>query len=1078
MKELNAARSSMEYRILGPLEVTIDGARVPLGPPKQRALLAVLALHANRVVSTDRLIGELWGESPPRTADHSLQTYVSGLRNALAPGVTDPAGQVIVTRPPGYQLTVDPDSIDLLRFEEQLEEQILLQDPGLAPERRLPPAAGVGDPDMRNPYKGLQAFSEDDALDYFGREALTTQLVSVLESSRLVAVVGPSGCGKSSVVRAGLIPALRRGAIAGSERWLIARMMPGAHPYAELEAALLRAAPHPPDSLMDQLQSDDLGLLRAVLRVLPDESTQLVLMLDQFEELFSLVDDEANRRRFLDDLVTTLTDPHSRLRVVLTLRADFYDRPLLYPEFGSLFTRTVVNVMPLTAEELERAAIRPAASVGISFEPALLAQLVADVTHQPGGLPLFQYALTELFERREGGTLTLDAYRQIGGLDGALTRRSEELYGRLRPDEQEAARQVFLRLVTLSESMEETRRRVPAGEVMSVEVDPAAVETAIELFATHRLITFDRDPLTGAPTLEVAHEALLREWDRLREWIDSSRDDLRRHGAFAAAVDEWVSADRQVDYLLSGNRLEQYEQWELGSSMRLTALERAFLMESIARRDERQLAEEARREAERRLVRRARRRLTSLISLFVTIAAGAALATIVLLGGETPQVALVFEGRGDRGWGDLEAAGLDRAALEFDIEAFDLLPLVDPLEETRSLIESGFDLVILSGATYSDPLALAPEYPSVWFAMIDGGDWTDPSFLEQPNIVDLEFAEAEGSYLVGVAAALTSTTGTIGYVGGGPVRLLWEFQAGYEAGARSVDPDIEILVTWVSDRLFEGFADPDGGEAAARRLYEQGADVVYHAAGLSGVGVHRAAVELSKETGTHLWMIGSDEDEYWAGSAESRPHVLTSMMKRTDEAIFRTVSGFLDGTLTAGRTVLGLKDGGVGYSQSGGFLTEHLPRLEEARTAIINGAIEVPTAPSGESTVIPPFDIADADKVGSVVFGPEGCRFEEPEPLFANELMGLRLANHHDAPILVAVFRLLEEVPFDPTPAAAAPMPAYADPDNQATFFLEPGQTWSTNGTMVEGTYRVVCLTTFEEAPMVYPAAEFEVGGG
>jgi hypothetical protein len=138
----------------------------------------------------------------------------------------------------------------------------------------------------------------------------------------------------------------------------------------------------------------------------------------------------------------------------------------------------------------------------------------------------------------------------------------------------------------------------------------------------------------------------------------------------------------------------------------------------------------------------------------------------------------------------------------------------------------------------------------------------------------------------------------------------------------------------------------------------------------------------------------------------------------------------------------------------------------------------VPTMPSGESTVIPPFYIADADKVGSVVFGPEGCRFEEPEPLFSNELKGLEMIDHHDAQILVSVFRLLEETTFDPTPAPFTGPPPFGDPENQATFSLAPGQTWSTNGTMVEGTYWVSCVTAFEDAPMVYPAAEFVVGGG
>ena len=255
---------------------------------------------------------------------------------------------------------------------------------------------------VANPYKGLRAFEEGDAADFFGRDELVEELVKRLGQTRFLAVVGPSGSGKSSVVRAGLIPAIRRGAIAGSEGWRIADMFPGAHPLDGLEAALLRAAPEPPASLMEQLERDEHGLHRAVLRLLPSDGSELVLVIDQFEEVFTLVEDEAVRTHFLESLEAAATDPRSRLRVVVTLRADFYDRPLLYRGFAELFKSRVEAVIPLSAEELERAISGPAERVDVSLEPGLVAAMLADVAEEPGALPLMEYALTELFERRDG----------------------------------------------------------------------------------------------------------------------------------------------------------------------------------------------------------------------------------------------------------------------------------------------------------------------------------------------------------------------------------------------------------------------------------------------------------------------------------------------------------------------------------------------------------------------------------------------------------------------------------------------------------------------------------------------------
>ncbi len=456
-----------------------------------------------------------------------------------------------------------------------------LEDPSqnVAFRRALGPAAAVAGDELltRNPYKGLRAFEEADAADYFGREALTEHLVERLSRTRFLGVVGPSGSGKSSVVRAGLVPELRRGVLPGSETWLVVQMFPGAYPLEELEAALLRIADNPPPSLMEQLEDGELGLLRALKRVLPDDGSELLLVLDQLEEVFTLVEDEARRTHFLAILEKAVMDPHSRVRVVTTLRADFYDRPLLYSGFAELLRDYVEAVVPLTPEEFERAISGPAEGVAMTLEPGLLSEMIRDVSSEPGALPLLQYALTELYERREGHVLTRDAYHEIGGVSGALAGRAESIYDDLNAPGQDAARQLFLRLITLGEGADDTRRRVNRSELEAMEVDQEALAEAIDDFGTSRLLSFDRDPRTSEATLEVAHEALLREWGRLRQWIDETREHVRMHRRLAAAARDWAEANRDSSFLLRGSQLAQFDVLADESQVALAGLEREFV---------------------------------------------------------------------------------------------------------------------------------------------------------------------------------------------------------------------------------------------------------------------------------------------------------------------------------------------------------------------------------------------------------------------------------------------------------------------------------------------------------------------
>ncbi len=487
--------------------------------------------------------------------------------------------------------------------------------------------------ELENPYKGLRAFQEADAADFFGREVLSRRLLRRLdepgELARFLALVGPSGSGKSSLIRAGLIPKLRRGALPGSEKWFVVSLTPGSQPLEELERALLTVAVDPPAALLPLIQRDETGLLEAVHRVLPnDQETDLVLIIDQFEELFTLVDDEAVRLHLLKSLRAAVIAPGSRLRVIITMRADFYDRPLLYPGFSEMMRQRTEVVVPLTLAELEQAIECPAQRVGVTAEPALIATIIDEFGQQPGGLPLLQYALTELFERRTGHMLTLAIYKQSGGVLEALVRRADEVYGALRPEEQEAARQIFLRLVTPGEGAQDTRRRVLRTELAALGHSSAVIERVINAFSAYRLLTLDRDPATRSPTVEVAHEALIRTWQQLRSWIEISRQHLRVQRRLFAAATEWNNTSRDPSFLATGARLAQFEALASESDLALSQIEIEYLQASMAERRRRAAIEQERQAQELVLQKQAAdhmRYLVVVLALFLIVAIGLSL---------------------------------------------------------------------------------------------------------------------------------------------------------------------------------------------------------------------------------------------------------------------------------------------------------------------------------------------------------------------------------------------------------------------------------------------------------------------
>ena len=477
--------------------------------------------------------------------------------------------------------------------------------------------------ETKNPYKGLRAFQQADADDFFGRSAMIEQVLERLQEpvveNNFLAVIGPSGSGKSSLVKAGVLPALRQGRLEGSESWFYAEMVPGEDPLEELAAALLSVSTSPLPGMVDLLREETSGLAEGVRWALPAEDSKLVLMIDQFEEVFTQIEVESERQQFLDLVQAAVSIEDSPIIILITLRADFYDRPLLYQNFGGLIRKRTELVLPLSDEELEETVSGPAYRVGAVLEEGLIENILKDVREQPGALPLLQYALTELFERRDGALLTNAAYQEIGGTLGALARRAEEVYQEFDEAGKDMARQMFLRLVTLGEGQEDTRRRILQSELMTLG-QREVVEDVIDRFGRYRLLTFDRDEATRSATVEVAHEALIRRWEHLREWLDESREDVRLERQLLHAAEEWEAAGKEPSYLMQGTRLQQFQEWSAATTLQLNVTEKDFLKESLKAREERRAIERARQEREAALERQKARNLRIAVAIFAVAA--------------------------------------------------------------------------------------------------------------------------------------------------------------------------------------------------------------------------------------------------------------------------------------------------------------------------------------------------------------------------------------------------------------------------------------------------------------------------
>lgn len=433
----------------------------------------------------------------------------------------------------------------------------------------------------RNPYKGLIAFDAKDRGDFFGRDTLLAELLDALRfqanQPRFLAVIGASGSGKSSVIMAGLLPALQDGAVDNSQQWrYLETIVPGVHPLENLVGTLSDIFPEKSHTaIREDLNNPNTRGLHTLAKQAA-KHTQLVLYIDQFEELFTLTVSETERHQFIDLLTTAVTEPDGALIVIISLRADFYDRPLEYEVLGSLINSQTVPVLPLTLADLYDVIEKPAQldDVQITFEEGLVSDILFEVRDEVGALPLLQFMLDELFKAREGRTLTRAAYASMGGVRGALAQRAEQTYANLPSDDsRRAARALFLRLIEPGATEQDTtRRRADRAELTLPNPEQTRIlgET-VEIFVDARLLVSDED------TIEVAHEALIREWERLRQWLNDDRDELRLLRKLRADTNAWIEDGRQADYgaVYSGRLLREAYQWTERNLV--SADEQAFL---------------------------------------------------------------------------------------------------------------------------------------------------------------------------------------------------------------------------------------------------------------------------------------------------------------------------------------------------------------------------------------------------------------------------------------------------------------------------------------------------------------------
>ena len=448
------------------------------------------------------------------------------------------------------------------------------------------PATGVDTTD-ECPYMGLAAYRPDNAHYFCGRENLTDELLHRLQLDQVLVVGGPSGCGKSSLVGAGVVPALSGGGLPGSDDWLIALLTPGRDPM---------------DALSKQV---------AVIEASTTEQTHLIII-DQFEEVFTLATD-AQRTEYLSTLARLSENAQSQIKIIIVVRADFYTECAKEPWLAGRISSNQVLVGPMTPQELRRAITEPARKAGYFLERGLVETILEQAGNEAGSLPLVAHSLVETWVRRNGNTLTLEGFTAAGGVAGAISQTADATYEYQLNDEGRAAtRRLMLRLVAPGSGTMDTRRIVSRNEI-NADSQVDTVNKVIELLTEARLLTID------GGKIQIAHEALLQRWPRLRHWIEDSRDDLRIRQKITYAAAEWTSEGHEPDLLYRGTPLLSALEWHNRNPDQLDQIESEFLENSKQQKEDGDNLEQHKQKRSRDMRRKAFAAL-SILSICATTA--------------------------------------------------------------------------------------------------------------------------------------------------------------------------------------------------------------------------------------------------------------------------------------------------------------------------------------------------------------------------------------------------------------------------------------------------------------------------
>ncbi len=430
------------------------------------------------------------------------------------------------------------------------------------------------------PYKGLAYFdwNEEDPKYFYGRTRLTNLLLDKVQSGNFLAVLGASGSGKSSVVRAGLLYQLQLGeAIPGSDGWKIyPPFTPGDRPLQRLKEVVG----------VEAEQLEPLPLIKAAA------AERVVLVVDQFEEVFTQCRDDGERQQFFKCLLETLERTENKLCLVLVMRSDFFGKctEQEYSGLANKIQEHLVTVMPMNRQELEEAITKPAQRVDLEVERELVTQMIADVEGSPGILPLMQYTLTELWERKRENRLMISHYTQLGGVKQALEKQANKVYESFSLEEQQIAKWIFLSLTRLGEETEDTRKQVRKQDLISSMRSQTLIEKVIERLADVKLIVTRELENEGerVAVVDIAHEALIRHWSLLRSWLDKNREAVIRKQDLEDAAEDWRDKrkTKDSDYLLRGTRLAAAEDYlqRYADSVPLSILAQEFIQRSVKRR--------------------------------------------------------------------------------------------------------------------------------------------------------------------------------------------------------------------------------------------------------------------------------------------------------------------------------------------------------------------------------------------------------------------------------------------------------------------------------------------------------------